>query len=133
GRARPAGGICRRGPRPAGGGTVREKSRDAPRARRRRSARAAGTRRELRASLRAPARQWQWFPRASPSALPPAEQPLDVGELELHVGRPAVIALAGIGGRLHFAQQRVHLLALEAAGPAHLVSSGRSCGALQSG
>ncbi len=33
----------------------------------------------------------------------PAEQPLDVAELELHVGRPAVVALAGIGRRLHFA------------------------------
>src|SRR5262249_56660410 len=53
-----------------------------------------------------------------------AEQPLDIGELELHVSRPAVIALAGIGCRLHFAQQRVHLLAFEAAARAHRAVAG---------
>jgi hypothetical protein len=30
------------------------------------------------------------------TCLPPAEQPFDVGKLELHVGGPAVIALAGV-------------------------------------
>src|SRR5262249_61276739 len=39
----------------------------------------------------------------------PAEQPLDIGELELHVGRPPVIALAGIGRRLHLTQESIHL------------------------
>ena len=29
--------------------------------------------------------------------LPSPEQPLDVGELELHIGRAAVVALAGAG------------------------------------
>ena len=32
---------------------------------------------------------------------PPPEQPLDVGELQLDVGRPAVVALAGVRRRLH--------------------------------
>src|SRR6476469_2369936 len=41
--------------------------------------------------------------------LAPTEQPLDVGELQFHVGRAAVIALAGIGRPLHLAQQRIHL------------------------
>src|SRR4029450_7692107 len=36
------------------------------------------------------------------AALSPPEQPLDIGERELHVGGAAVIALAGIGRRLHF-------------------------------
>src|SRR5437762_14094474 len=48
-----------------------------------------------------------------------AEQPLDVAELELDVGRAAVVALAGIRRRLHLAQQRVHLVGLEAAAGAH--------------
>src|SRR5262249_19280681 len=52
-------------------------------------------------------------------ALPPAEQPLDIGELELHVGGAAVVALAGIGRCFHLAQQRVHLLRLELAAGAH--------------
>ncbi len=42
--------------------------------------------------------------------LPPAEELFDVGELELDVGRAAVVALAGQRGLLHLAQQRVHLL-----------------------
>src|SRR5205085_5210381 len=52
-------------------------------------------------------------------ASPPPEQPLDVAELELDVSRAAVIALAGIRRRLHLAQQRVHLVGLEAAAGAH--------------
>jgi len=39
-----------------------------------------------------------------------AEEALDVGELELDVGGAAVVALAGVGRRLHLAQQGVHLL-----------------------
>ena len=50
-----------------------------------------------------------------PHPLPPPEQPLDVGQLQFDVGRAAVVALAGAGRRLHFAQQRVHLLGLELA------------------
>src|ERR1700739_1832796 len=42
-----------------------------------------------------------------------SEQPLDVGELELDIGRAAMIALPGIRRRFHLAQQRVHLLGLE--------------------
>src|ERR1700730_18263163 len=41
-------------------------------------------------------------------ALSPPKQPLDIGELQLHIGRAAMIALAGIRRRFHFAQQRVH-------------------------
>src|SRR3954467_4058417 len=46
------------------------------------------------------------------TALPPSEQPLDVPELQFDVSRAAVIALPGIGGRLHFAQQRIHFIGL---------------------
>jgi hypothetical protein len=38
------------------------------------------------------------------AALSPSEQPLDIGEPELHVSGAAVIALAGIGRCLHFPQ-----------------------------
>ena len=50
-------------------------------------------------------------------ALTPPEQALDVGELQLHVGGAAVVALAGAGRGLHLAQQRVHLLGRRAGGP----------------
>src|SRR5215475_1468921 len=53
-----------------------------------------------------------------------AEQPLDIGELELHVSRPAVIALAGIGRRLHLTQECIHLFRLEAAARAHRAVAG---------
>ena len=46
---------------------------------------------------------------------PPAEQALDVGELQLHIGRAAVVALARVRRRLHLAQERVHLLGREPA------------------
>src|SRR5712691_7501398 len=46
-------------------------------------------------------------------ALAPPEQFFDVEELELDISGPAVITLAGIIGRLHLAQERVHLLGLE--------------------
>ena len=42
-------------------------------------------------------------------ASPAAEQFLDIAVRELHPGRAAVIALAGMRRRLHFAKQRVHL------------------------
>ena len=51
--------------------------------------------------------------------LPPAEQPLDVGELQLDIGRAAVVALPGMRGRLHLAEQGVHLVGAE---PAAVVS-----------
>ena len=47
--------------------------------------------------------------RAGVNSAPP-EQLLDIGELQFHISRPAVIALAGIVGAFHGAQQRVHLL-----------------------
>ena len=40
----------------------------------------------------------------------PPEQPLDVGLLQLDIGRPAVDALARMRRALHLAQQRVHLV-----------------------
>ena len=52
-------------------------------------------------------------------ALTPAEQLLDVGQLEFHVGRPAVVALARMGRRLHLPQQLVHLFDIELAAGAH--------------
>src|SRR5262249_53738624 len=61
---------------------------------------------------------------AMKSASSPAEQPLDIAELELHVGRPAVIALAGIGGRLHLTQECIHLFWLQAAARAHRAVAG---------
>src|SRR6266478_8359767 len=51
--------------------------------------------------------------------LAPAEEALDVGEVECHIGRAAVIALAAVGGGLHLAQQRVHLGGREAPPGAH--------------
>src|SRR6266404_6864993 len=59
---------------------------------------------------------------------PPPEQTLDVGELQLHVSRTAVVALAGIGRSFHFPQQRVHLLALEPAPGAHRAVAGHGGG-----
>ena len=49
------------------------------------------------------------------SRSPPPEQPLNIRKLQFHVGRAAVVALAGPRRRLHLAQQRVHLLGLERA------------------
>src|SRR5579883_93021 len=54
----------------------------------------------------------------------PPEQPLDIGKLELDVSRPAVIALPGMGGRLHLAQKRVHLGEGEAPPGAHAAVAG---------
>src|SRR5579883_1807869 len=64
------------------------------------------------------------FPSPTSDRLSPAEQPLDVHELELDVGGPAVIALAAVGRRLHLAQQRVHLGRREAASGAHAAVAG---------
>src|SRR6266567_1849109 len=58
----------------------------------------------------------------------PAEQALDVGEFELDVGRPAVVALAGVRRLFHLAQQRVHLLGLELASGAHRAVAGERRG-----
>ena len=51
--------------------------------------------------------------------LAPTEKLFDIGELEFHVGRPPVAALAGMGRCFHFAQQRVHLVAVQAPPGAH--------------
>src|SRR4029077_10429732 len=56
--------------------------------------------------------------------LPPSEHPLDVRELQLHIGRPAVIALTGIRDHFHLAQERVHLGGLEPAACAHRAVAG---------
>src|SRR5580700_5565194 len=61
-------------------------------------------RESLPAVIAGEAKQWHRLPHEIASAqarprndsLAPAEQAFDVGELELHVGRPAVVALAGI-------------------------------------
>lgn len=58
----------------------------------------------------------------------PAEKPLDVGELEFDIGRPAVIALPGAGRRLHLAKQGVHLLGAQAAAGAHGAVAGHGGG-----
>src|SRR3954452_14562743 len=42
------------------------------------------------------------------------EQLLDIAQLQFHIGRPAVVALAGIRRVFHLAQQCVHLFRLEA-------------------
>ena len=42
------------------------------------------------------------------SSLPP-EQLLDIAMLQLHPGRAAMVALAGVRRDLHFPQQRIHL------------------------
>ncbi len=49
---------------------------------------------------------------------------LSVGEFQLHISRPAMIALAGVRRDFHFAQQRVHLLRLQAAAGAHRAVAG---------
>ena len=55
------------------------------------------------------------------------EQPFDIGQLQFHIGRPPVVALAGMRRRLHLAQQRVHLLGPHLRGPSG-PSRGRPCG-----
>ncbi len=59
---------------------------------------------------------------AVPSA--PPEQPLDIGELQLDIGRAAVVALAGMGRGLHLAQQGIHLGEVEAPAGAHAAVAG---------
>src|SRR5580692_2060834 len=69
--------------------------------------------RKAQLSYASAAESLAWASTATNSA--PAEQALDVGELQLHVGGAAVVALAGVGRRLHLAQERVHLRSGEAA------------------
>src|SRR3954454_24107787 len=57
-------------------------------------------------------------------ASPPSEQLLDIGELQFDIGRAAVVALAGVRRVFHLAQQRVHLLRLEAAAGPHRAVAG---------
>lgn len=52
------------------------------------------------------------------------EQLLDVGELELDMGRAAVVALPGKGRALHVAEQRVHLLGIEPPACPHAAVAG---------
>jgi len=40
---------------------------------------------------------------------PSPEQLLQVVQLQLHIGRTAVVALAGVGGGFHLAEKGVHL------------------------
>src|SRR3546814_3863019 len=61
---------------------------------------------------------------ADAAASPPAEQLLDVGELQLDIGRAAMVALAGMRRRLHLAEQRVHLIDREAAAGADRAVTG---------
>ena len=67
--------------------------------------------------------------RGSPSKddLLPAEQPLDVGKLELDVGGAAVVAGTGTGRGFHLSQQRVHFVREQPAARAHrpMASHGR--------
>lgn len=44
--------------------------------------------------------------REAPS--PPPEQLLQIVQLQLHIGRSAVVALAGVGGGFHLAEEGVH-------------------------
>ena len=62
--------------------------------------------------------------RSSRLPLPPPEQLLDIAQLQFHIGRPAVVALAGIRRVFHLAQQRVHLFRLEDAPGAHRAVAG---------
>src|ERR671919_289455 len=56
----------------------------------------------------------------------PLEQALDVGARQRHVGRPAVVALAAVRGRLHRPQQGVHLGEAEAAAGPHAAVAGKA-------
>ena len=49
-----------------------------------------------------------------PFTSPPAEQLLDIGDFEFHVGRAPVAALAGMRSCFHLAQQGVHFGPVEA-------------------
>src|SRR5262249_33953618 len=60
----------------------------------------------------------------------PAEQLFDIRQLELHIGRPAMVALAGMGRGFHLAQQGVHLLAIQAASGPHAGVAGQGAGHL---
>src|SRR6185436_18357144 len=60
--------------------------------------------------------------------LAPAEQALDVAQLELDIGRTAMVAGGRARCRLHLPQQRVHLLRLEPAAGAHRAVAGHGGG-----
>jgi len=49
----------------------------------------------------------------------PTKKFLDIAVPELHPGRPAMVALAGMGSDFHFAKQRVHFGDREDAAGAH--------------
>src|SRR3954466_13987992 len=57
-------------------------------------------------------------------ASPPPEQLLDIAQLQFHISRAAVVALAGIRRVFHLAQQRVHLFRFEAAAGADRAVAG---------
>ena len=53
-----------------------------------------------------------------------AEQALDVGETQFHVGRAAVVALTRQGRGLHIPQQPVHLLSIQSSAGPHRAVTG---------
>ena len=55
---------------------------------------------------------------------------LDIRQLELDIGRAAVIALAGMGRGFHLAQQGVHLLGIQPPSGAHAHVAGQGAGHL---
>src|SRR4051812_47540467 len=59
------------------------------------------------------------FGRVFQSSLTAPEEPLDVGELQLYIGRAAVIALARVFRVFHVAKESIHLLRLQPAPGAH--------------
>src|SRR5215475_14459984 len=93
-------------------------SRSLPRALRQASGSPAREMRSLRLPLAsrgtAAPRRWSYPRERRPEVASAAlEQLLNVGELELDIGRAPVVALAGEGRLLHVAQQGVHLLRRE--------------------
>ncbi len=47
------------------------------------------------------------------------EQPLDVLKFQFHVGRPTMVALARVRGRLHLTKQRIHVIRAHSSAGAH--------------
>ena len=58
------------------------------------------------------------------TVLSSAEQLFDIVELQFHIGRPAVVALAGARRAFHLAQQGIHLVAVEPAPRPHRMVAG---------
>src|SRR5262249_531321 len=54
----------------------------------------------------------------------PAEQALDIGELQLDIGWAPMVALAGMGCFLHLAQKCIHFVKIEAATGTHTGMAG---------